>query len=722
MVRMGMILDHRYELMEEIGSGGMSNVYKARNIDNGHYVAIKILRREYNEDAAFVRKFIAEARSTEGLTHPNIVKIYDAGKDQGLYYIVMELAEGMTLKHYIRRYGRLSARETVDFALQIAEAIKAAHDHGIIHRDIKPQNILVSDGGNIKVTDFGIAKAATGDTISSNAMGSVRYLSPEQARGGYSDYRSDIYSLGITIYEMATGRVPFDGDNSVAIALMHLQNEITPPRDYFPDIPVSLENIILKCTRKRPEERYSTAGELIDDLLRVFESPDGNYVYLDSLVDDSPTRARTRDEIDAIKKSLGGGYGPDGSNNQDRREGLADESGSGKRPARKKSGNVNWRAGAEDKDRETRILEEDYNDDEETRPRFEKMILIVSVIIGIGLGCFIIFVVGRSMHLFRLPFEKTTESTTEAPGSEASTQASTEAEKVSVPDFVRLSKQEALARAEKHSLNVTFSKTEDAYNYEDKDLIVIAQDHEKGDQVVVGTVISLTLDVNEAAKPQRVEVPALTGMEQSKAIEALEAVGLKASVIYAASDEVNEGYVIRQNPDQGTEVDLGFTITITVSKGVGEVRVPSLTGVSRDYAEKLLNDVGLRLGKVSSDYSGSVGVGDVIDQDIPSGSMVKKGTEVSITISLGEQETYHYEATISMEDSPFAEGESGSLSIEVEQDGETRQVYSNESATAESFPININYQSEIGEEAIATIYVNGEEYDSYSLSLSAVAD
>ena len=211
LLQKGTFLGGRYEILEHIGSGGMADVYKARCHKLNRYVAIKVLRREYCDNESFVRKFTVEAQSTAGLIHPNIVNIYDAGNEEGIHYIVMELAEGMTLKRYIRRYGRLSARETVDFAIQIASGLQAAHEHHIIHRDIKPQNILVSDSGTIKVTDFGIARAASSNTISSNVMGSVRYLSPEQARGGYADERSDIYSLGITIYEMATGKVPFDG-------------------------------------------------------------------------------------------------------------------------------------------------------------------------------------------------------------------------------------------------------------------------------------------------------------------------------------------------------------------------------------------------------------------------------------------------------------------------------------------------------------------------------
>ena len=696
MNQIGTVLDNRYELQERIGSGGMANVYKAKCVGTDYYVAVKILKREYNEDEAFVRKFLAEARSTEGLEHPNIVKIYDAGRDHGLYYIVMELADGMTLKQYIRRYGRLSARETVDFAIQISSAIQAAHNHGIIHRDIKPQNILVSERGLIRVTDFGIAKAATSDTTSSNAMGSVRYLSPEQARGGYSDSRSDIYSLGITIYEMATGRVPFDGDNSVAIALMHLREQVVPPRDYFPDIPQSLENIILKCVRKKPEERYQTAKDLIYDLERVFESPDGGYVYLDPLVDDSPTRPRTQEEIDAVRKS----YAEDNPADavppkppvepppEDIPDGEGDD------------------AGDDDGDGE--------------KPGFEKMVLVIAIVLGIGFSVFLIYVIGSALHLFHSPFGNGKKVPVES--TENTREEDTEEEYVQVPDFLKLTREKAQERAEKHSLTLDFIE-EDYPDYYDKSkLIVTQQDITRGEKVAAGTQIKLTLGPDESQLHEQVEIPDVTDLEEYKAVQLAEDAGLTASVIYATSDSVKQGYVIKQNPSGGTMVDRGFTVTITVSRGVGQVKVPSLSGVSKDAAEKMLNDVGLRLGKVNSDYSGDVGVGDVFKQDIPAGSLVDRGTEVSITVSLGEEETWHYEGMISVTDSPFVDDETGSIEVTVTQGDKETVVYSEDNMTEQSFPLNIDYTSDSDEEAVATIYINGEEYDSFTVDLSAVAD
>ena len=223
MVKIGMLICDRYEIIEKVGTGGMADVYKAKDHRLNRYVAVKVLKQEFSTDTKFVTKFRAEAQSVAGLSHSNIVGVYDVGEEDGLYYIVMELVEGITLKKYIERKGRLDIREAIGISIQIAQsALEVAHDHHIIHRDIKPQNIIISKDGNVKVTDFGIAKAASSNTITSNAMGSVHYISPEQARGGFSDEKSDIYSLGITMYEMLSGKVPFTGESTVAVALAHI--------------------------------------------------------------------------------------------------------------------------------------------------------------------------------------------------------------------------------------------------------------------------------------------------------------------------------------------------------------------------------------------------------------------------------------------------------------------------------------------------------------------
>ena len=230
----GIVLGERYEVLSKIGAGGMADVYKGRDTMLNRYVAIKILKKEYRENKDFVRKFRSEAQAAAGLLNPNIVNVYDVGEDRGLYYMVMELVEGITLKEYIQKKGRLSTKEAISIAIQMCTGIEAAHKHNIIHRDIKPQNIIISKEGKVKVTDFGIARAVDSNTVSSSAMGSVHYVSPEQARGGYCDAKSDIYSVGITMYEMITGRVPFDGDSTVTVAMKHLQENITPPPSIHP--------------------------------------------------------------------------------------------------------------------------------------------------------------------------------------------------------------------------------------------------------------------------------------------------------------------------------------------------------------------------------------------------------------------------------------------------------------------------------------------------------
>ena len=274
MFNAGDFLQNRYEIINCIGSGGMSDVYKARDHKLNRYVAIKVLKAEFRGDREFVSKFRVEAQAAAGLAHPNIVNVFDVGEENGNYFIVMELVEGITLKLYIQNRGRLSVREAVGISLQVAAGLEAAHNNGIIHRDVKPQNIIISTDGTAKVADFGIARAATSDTINSNVMGSVHYSAPEQSRGGFSDARSDIYSLGITMYEMVTGRLPFNGDTAVTVALAHIEETLVPPETYNPAIPKSLEQIIIKCVEKEPENRYQDIETLIRDLMQAADEPD----------------------------------------------------------------------------------------------------------------------------------------------------------------------------------------------------------------------------------------------------------------------------------------------------------------------------------------------------------------------------------------------------------------------------------------------------------------
>ena len=308
MLKEGMFIQGRYEIVGKIGTGGMADVYKAKDHKLNRFVAVKVLKAEFREDKAFITKFRAEAQAAAGLAHPNIVNIYDVGEEKGVYFIVMELVEGITLKEYIAKKGRLAVREATSIAIQVSQGLEAAHNSGIIHRDVKPQNIIISTDGKVKVTDFGIARAATNNTINTAVMGSVHYTSPEQARGGYSDAKSDIYSLGITLYEMLTGHVPFDGDSTVAIAIKHLQEEMKSPEVYVADLPHSTVQIIYKCTQKSPDRRYANMAELIRDLKESLVNPEGDFVQIAS----NPggrTVVISKEELGAIKEGYNNSRG-----------------------------------------------------------------------------------------------------------------------------------------------------------------------------------------------------------------------------------------------------------------------------------------------------------------------------------------------------------------------------------------------------------------------------
>lgn len=701
MLQEGYILGERYEILERIGSGGMAFVYKARDTKLNRYVAIKVLRKENYDDELFVRKFDAEAEATAMLTHPNIVSIYDSAFTDGFHYIVMELAEGMTLKRYIRRYGRLSARETVDISIQIARGLEAAHERKIVHRDIKPQNILVSDSGTVKITDFGIAKAATGDTISSANMGSVHYLSPEQAKGGYVDKRSDIYSLGITMYEMATGRVPFDGENSVAIALMHIKNDMVPPREYFPDIPESLQRIILKCTSKMLINRYQDASQLIDDLEHVFTSPDGNYVFLeDGVEDESPTINRDQAEIERIKRSLAGGE-------------------EARRGNRQKPDDPRYRNDPEgDRFMPETEDDEDHEDDDRSRKGMQNVVGIAAILAGVLLAGLLIYAIGTGLSGFPFGTGQGESTTQKEETTTAATEEKTEApQNVTVPDVLGLTRKKAARRLEKEEFVVEFLY-EKGYSEKDKGLVVLAQTPEPGQTAEKKSVVSLTLGVSEE---DYVNIPDLIGKKEEKAEKDLEELGLKANVAYASSDTVEAGYVMDQNPVSGAKVAKGFAVTITVSKGLEDVRVPSLYGMSQTAAKRQLESVGLELGDVSSDYSGEVGVNDVISQSIDPGTYVEKGTKVSIVISIGEPTTIRYEGKISITDSPFEEEESGTVELILSQSGEESVIYEERTLSRADFPLSLTFEGKESGSGTVIMKVNGENYEEFEVTLEAIA-
>ena len=603
MLEIGTMLSGRYEVLKRVGSGGMADVYMAKDHKLNRNVAVKVLKSEYVEDEKFLKKFETEAQAVARLSHPNIVNIYDVGMEDGINYIVMELAEGITLKEYIRKKGYLSPKETVEISTQIASAISHAHKNHIIHRDIKPQNILVSDTGIIKVTDFGIAKATSSNTVTSTAtaMGSVHYISPEQAKGRFCDEKSDIYSLGITMYEMVTGHVPFDHENGVTIALMHLQNEITPPSQIRDGIPDSLEKIILKCTMKKPEERYQTADDLIADLRLVFEDTSGGYVGVVPAIDDSPTIMIDQNELTQRINT------PKKDQKIQQEEPLKDEE-------------------------QNAYLDEDDEEESGMNSKIEKLVIVLAAVVGAIILISIIVFVVKSSGVFKSGKSTTTTSIGTTAGSN-----DTESKKYTVDNYIGMS-----LSAAREKIDGKFKiKVEEEYSADYAKGLVIRQDPESDTELEEGK--TLTLVVSKGTRTEdKVSVPEVVGKMESSAKSELEAAGLKVSVKTKYSTDVAKGKVISQSPGSGNQVTKNSTVVITVSQGEKPetmVRVPNLRYSTESEARSELKNSNLVLGSVLTEYSDSVEKGLVIRQTVSSGSKVKEGTAVGIYVSLGPRQT-----------------------------------------------------------------------------------
>ena len=603
MLEFGSLLSGRYEVLKRVGSGGMADVYMAKDHKLNRNVAVKVLKSEYVEDEKFLKKFETEAQAVARLSHPNIVNVYDVGIEDGINYIVMELAEGMTLKEYIRRKGYLSPKETVEISMQIASAISHAHKNHIIHRDIKPQNILVSEIGNVKVTDFGIAKATSSNTVTSTAtaMGSVHYISPEQAKGRFCDEKSDIYSLGITMYEMVTGHVPFDHENGVTIALMHLQNEITPPSQIRDGIPDSLEKIILKCTMKKPEERYQTADDLIADLRLVFEDTSGGYVGVVPAIDDSPTIMIDQNELTQRINT------PKKDQKIQQEEPLKDEE-------------------------QNAYLDEDDEEESGMNSKIEKLVIVLAAVVGAIILISIIVFVVKSSGVF-----KSGKSTTTTSIGTTAESNDTESKKYTVDNYIGMS-----LSAAREKIDGKFKiKVEEEYSADYAKGLVIRQDPESDTELEEGK--TLTLVVSKGTRTEdKVSVPGVVGKRESSAKSELEAAGLKVSVKTKYSTDVAKGKVISQSPGSGNQVTKNSTVVITVSQGEKPetmVRVPNLRYFTESEARSELKNSNLVLGSVLTEYSDSVEKGLVIRQTVSSGSKVKEGTAVGIYVSLGPRQT-----------------------------------------------------------------------------------
>lgn len=610
MLRKGMFLADRYEIIEQIGTGGMSDVYKAKCHKLNRFVAIKVMKSEFSEDKTFVSKFRAEAQSVAGFTHPNIVNVYDVGDENGIYYIVMELVEGITLKKYIEKRGRIPFKEAVSIAIQVANGLDAAHKHNIVHRDIKPQNIIISKEGKVKVTDFGIAKVASSSTInSSSTMGSVHYISPEQARGGYSDARSDLYSLGITIFEMLTGTVPFDGDSTVAVAVQHIQDEIPAPSTVIDDIPLSIDRIVLKLTQKKPDRRYQTAAELITDLKKSLVMPDTDFVVMAPLYGASGSASQV---MPANNNSV-----------KDEDDNLSDDD------------FLDDSEDEEDDEQSKNELEDDSDDSDIDDENNDKLDLIMKII-GIGIAVIIlivtIFIIVKLVGSTKSNKNNNESTQTTESSIEQTSTSADDKNKVTVPKVEGMTKDAAIKALNEVGLGYrAVVQNSDRVS----EGTVISQGTAAGKKVAKNTQIIITISGGKEVK--NITVPSVTGKTESEARTALEADGFVVDVDYQYSSTVENGKVIKASPSGS--VAQGSTITITVSRGkeIKNVTMANLIGKTESEAKQWIDSNGLKYSVKYTTTSGTYG--NVVSCDYSEGTSVPEGTTVTITVSHKQETT-----------------------------------------------------------------------------------
>lgn len=669
MLKTGMIIAERYEILGKIGTGGMADVYKAKDHKLNRFVAVKVLKPEFREDTTFIRKFKSEAQAAAVLTHPNIVNVFDVGDDNGVYYIVMELIEGITLKEYISKKGKLSVKEATSIAIQVSMGLEAAHSHGIVHRDVKPQNIIISMDGKVKVTDFGIARAASSNTISSNVMGSVHYSSPEQVRGGYSDEKSDIYSLGITMYEMVTGKVPFDGDTTVAIAIKHLQEEIVPPSIYTPELPHSLEQIILKCTQKSVDRRYENMSEVIEDLKHSLLDPNGNFVVVTPLAQHAQTVMLSDDELEAIREGRSGYATPQ----KDTYE--------------------------EEEDDDEEEYDDEYDDDEEddedgeVSSKLEKAMTIGGFIIGAIIICILIFFIARAAGLVNIGGTAKKDDTQQTEQEEIDDTVD-ENGQVSVPKLTSMTEENALSVLEQ--LGLKGNKTGESQSSEYKAGTIMSQETEAGTKVDQGTVINYVVSSGTDAP----SVPSVTGKSQSEAEALIKALGLNTEIQQDYSDTVAIGKVISVNPSEGTKVDAGSTITLVVSLGEEnkQVEVPNVIGQDEATAKKSLNDQGLQVNvETTTDASGNVAEGCVANQSVAAGTSVDPGSTITLQV-------YHAPETTTLPNEAPAEGDAS----DSDTGSWTCNVKLDQPSTYTGGPVQLTLVQNVNGQNVETVILDGQ--------------
>ena len=582
----GKMLDNRYEIIENIGNGGMATVYKAKCHVLNRYVAIKILKDEFTTDTEFIKRFNSEAQSAASLTHPNIVSIYDVGNENNLYYIVMELIQGKTLKEIIVEDGILSWKWSVNIAIQIASALEMAHKNNIIHRDIKPHNIIITEDGIAKVTDFGIAKAVSNSTITAfgTTIGSVHYFSPEHAKGGYTDAKSDLYSLGIVLYEMLTGKVPFDADTPVSVALKQVQEEPVEPIEYNDEIPISVNSIILKAMQKDPNCRYQSATEMLTDLRRALKNPEDDFVIINKVTADSPTQ-----RIPSI-------YDMDFDEKSDRK---------GKRTAKKEE------------------KEEGFFQ----KHKWVKIVIIILVCIGLFFGAMFI-----SLAIFSRPSQIDMPNLVkdEKGNNMTEEQAKALLESLGLKYTVEhknsdtVEKGYVISQKPEYQQNFGINLTEE--------FVITVSDG------------SLDAALSEKLKTTKVKLPKkMIGKKKEDLIKELEALTeslkdddlvVKFEIVEEFSEEVESGIVIDVDHKGGEEITLDTELKITVSKGsqFKDIVVPSVVNKSETDARNELTGLGLKV-EITYEENTNKSDGLVISQSVNPNKTVKEGTTITLSVN-----------------------------------------------------------------------------------------
>ncbi len=625
------IIANRYQIIKTIGVGGMANVYCANDIKLDRQVTFKVLKEEFAYEE-FIKKFMKEAMAAAKISHPNIASVYDAGNDGDIYYIVMEYIDGYTLKDIIKIRAPFSMQEILGISIQIASALSVAHNAMIVHRDIKPQNILITKEGKAKVTDFGVARFVSSNTITIDTVGSAHYFSPEQARGAFTDFKTDIYSLGIIMFEMATGKLPFEGEGVVQLAMKHINDPLPNIKEINSSVSESIEKIILKATQKNSDNRYQSADLLIEDLKMALYDQTGDFVKQNA-VSESPTIMMTQEQIDTINEH-------DKDNKIEKENRKAEF-----------AKYYNTSKGKQESIRET--LKKQKERDRNMRVTFFAVLTALSIIIII-----------TSFLIFWLVSGTKSE----------------------VPDFVGQTFEEAVEIAQNKEIYIR--NTGEEYSDTIEEGAIISQSVEAGTSIKKGETVDVTISLGTG----KFELMDFVGLDISEVYKQIEDVNINLVEEYINDSTVEIGKVIKQSPKAGTTVSMDDKVTIYISKGEEDVliTVPNVINLSEQNATQVLQNIGLSVGSVTSEYSDTIAEGKVISQSISYGTQVEQGKAINIVVSLGSISSVTEEDTTGEED--LEENLDEDTDITTEQ---TTQAYTE---TTEQ-----TTQASVSQEAVLTI-------------------